>query len=204
MVSIKLFQRHTYLVKLHAHLGVISIKKSFREKKEGWFPMMCLRSHDFGPQCCMCNRLRRNWWGLSLFITPTKAAWALGWTATAPDMLMLNTAPGTLCRGRKWWSFLEPSPSHSQSWSYPCVYKDILANTHTHTLQDLHCTPPLPCTQYFSVNEGLEEWESPFFSFFMSIKNKHAEKLPFSLFIKPQTTWGPCQLGVDESNQHDL
>lgn len=42
------------------------------------------------------------------------------------------------------------------------------------------------------------------FSFFMSIKNKHAEKLPFRLFIKPQTTCSPCGLGIDESNQHDL
>lgn len=41
-------------------------------------------------------------------------------------------------------------------------------------------------------------------SFFMSIKNKHAEKLPFRLFIKPQMTCSPCGLGTDESNQHDL
>lgn len=41
-------------------------------------------------------------------------------------------------------------------------------------------------------------------SFFMSIKNKHAEKLTFRLFIKPQTTCSLCGLGIDESNQHDL
>lgn len=56
----------------------------------------------------------------------------------------------------------------------------------------------------FFCQRGFGGVRKPLFSFFMSIKNKHAEKLPFSLFIKLQTTCSPCQLGVDESNQHDL
>lgn len=42
------------------------------------------------------------------------------------------------------------------------------------------------------------------FSFFMSIKNKHAEKLPLRLFIKPQTMCSPHGCGIDGSNQRDL
>lgn len=107
------------------------------------------------------------------FIIPRKAAWAPGRAedaVTARTHWCLNAAPGTSCRGRKWWSFPEPSLSHSQSWSCPCVYKDILANAQTQPLQDLRCTSPPPCTRYFSVNEGLEEWESPFFHFLCLLK----------------------------------
>lgn len=93
-----------------------------------------------------------------------------------------------------------PGGSHGAFWSpLPLSFEDALPFTRVFQLKTKPFTPGSLTRHHTSVHtvffypRGFGGERKLPFSFFMSIKNKHAEKLPFSLFIKPQTTHSWCR-----------
>lgn len=120
-------------------------------------------SCPFHPQWCLSHKWGRDRWGSPHWRHTSN-------TAVAEAHLCLNTAHGC---------------SHSS-----LVYKDTLLKKTKQkqnrnknlSFKDLHFTSPLRVSSMLFCQPGFQGVRQPLvlFSFFMSIKNKHAGKLPFS------------------------